>query len=121
MKGRNPKWEGARFYIALALLVQSFAFLVTFIVLCVRKKSIAGAFLAVSAAEGGVAAMLLAQMRRETCEEFEAVKEALASEEDDIDEDQIAADLACGVEEESEAPKKVEIPCEEQVSEEEFL
>ena len=102
-----------RLYIALALAVQSFAFFIMFIILCAKKKSIAGAFLAVSAMEGGTAAYLLAGMREEVGDEYDAVQDALETEEDGFD----FADIDLDEEDDKERPA---VPCEETVSEEEF-
>lgn len=103
-----------RLYIALALLAQSIAFFFVFLFLCFKKKSIAAAFLAVSAAEGGAAAYLLYQCKDDVSEEYDAVREALEAEEEfDL------ADISCEDEEEPVVPKKA-VPCEEHVSEDEF-
>ncbi len=112
-----------RLFIALALLVQSISFFIMFIILCVKKKSIAAAFLAVSAMGGSTAGYLLWQLKEETDAEFDAAREALENDEYlEFDEARIAADLAHGsvdedVEEDGEADF---IPCEENVSEDEF-
>ena len=107
-----------RLYIALALAVQSFAFFIMFIILCAKKKSIAGAFLAVSAMEGGTAAYLLAGMREEVGDEYDAVQDALETEEEDFDPASILGDLTFD-EDDEDAPRPT-VPCEETVSEEEF-
>ena len=49
--------KNSRPYVALALLIQSFTFFIMFIILCVKKKSIAAAFLAVAAMEGAARAL----------------------------------------------------------------
>lgn len=108
-----------RLYIALALMVQSFAFFIMFIILCAKKKSIAGAFLAVSAMEGGTAAYLLAQMREEVGDEYDAVSDALDGDDEDFDPAAILGELSFDDEEEEERPRAT-VPCEETVSEEEF-
>ena len=107
-----------RLYIALALLVQAFAFFIMFIILCAKKKSIAGAFLAVSAMEGGTAALLLAQMREEVGDEYDAVEDAL--DEEEFDPADILADLNYGDDDDEPAAPAREIPREESVSEDEF-
>lgn len=108
-----------RLFIALTLLVQSVSFFIMFIILCAKKKSIAAAFLAVSAMGGSTAGYLLWQLKEETDAEFDAAKEALENDEFlDFDEDRIAADLAHGTASEQEDANA--IPCEENVSEEEF-
>ncbi len=119
---KNPfSLKETRLYIALALLIQSFTFFIMFIILCVKKKSIAAAFLAVSAAEGATGAYLLYQCKEDAALEFDAER---MLEEDaglDIDEAMLSADLASGLDEEDYVPMhKRPIPREEQVSEEEF-
>ena len=109
-----------RLYIALALMVQAFAFFIMFIILCAKKKSIAGAFLAVSAMEGGTAALLLAQMREEVGDEYDAVEDALDdADEEDFDPADILSDLNYGDDDDEDVPAR-EIPREESVSEDEF-
>jgi hypothetical protein len=112
-------WKETRLFVALALVVQSISFFIMFIILCAKKKSIAAAFLAVSAMGGSTAGYLLWQLKEETDAEFDAAKEALENDEYiEFDETRIAADLAHGtVDEEEDADV---IPCEETVSEEEF-
>ena len=105
-----------RLYIALALAVQSVSFFIMFIILCAKKKSIAAAFLAVSAMGGSTAGYLLWQLKAENDAEFDA---AAALEDDeflDFDAERIAADLAA---DEGEGDDD-SIPCEENVSEDEF-
>ena len=110
-----------RLYIALALAVQSFAFFIMFIILCAKKKSIAGAFLAVSAMEGGTAAYLLAGMREEVGDEYDAVQDALDAEDEVVfDTDAILEEMELDEEEGGEEERKP-VPCEEEVSEEEFI
>ena len=58
-------FKKSRLYVAIALLVQSFAFLIMFIILCAKKKSISAAFLAVSAMGGAAGAYLLYQEKLE--------------------------------------------------------
>lgn len=107
-----------RLFVALALLVQSIAFFIMFLILCAKKKSVAAAFLAVSAMEGVGGAYLLSQVREDALAEAEDFE----LEDLDIDEAAIAANLAHGVDgaedETCDAPH--EILCEEHVSEEEF-
>ena len=50
-----------RLYVGIALVIQAFSFFVMFIILCVKKKSIAAAFLAVAAMEGAVGGYLIYQ------------------------------------------------------------
>lgn len=121
MKKRICSIKETRLYVALALLVQSLAFFIMFLILCAKKKSIAAAFLAVSAMGGSAGAYLLYQLKEETCAEMDAAKEAIENGEDvDFDPKKIAADLACGVDDEEDAPAFDEVPCEEHVSEDEF-
>ena len=108
-----------RLFVALALAVQSISFFFMFIILCAKKKSISAAFLAVSAMTGSTAGYLLWQLKEETDREFDAAKEALENDEFlEFDEARIAADLAHGTVDEEEDTEA--IPCEENVSEEEF-
>ena len=50
-----------RLYVGISLIVQAFSFLIMFLILCTKKKSIAAAFLAVAAMEGACGAYLLYQ------------------------------------------------------------
>ena len=50
---------------AASLLLQSFSFFVLFCSLWAKKKSLAAAFLAVSAISGATGAVLIAQLKRE--------------------------------------------------------
>lgn len=109
-----------RLFVALALLVQSISFFIMFIILCAKKKSIAAAFLAVSAMGGATSGYLLWQLKEETEAEFDAAKEALENDDTlEFDEGRIAADLAHGTASE-EDEETAAIPCEETVSEDEF-
>ena len=108
-----------RLFVAMALMVQSISFFIMFIILCAKKKSIAAAFLAVSAMGGSTAGYLLWQLKEETDAEFDAAKAALENDEFlEFDEARIAADLAHGTDDEEEDADF--IPCEENVSEDEF-
>ncbi len=112
---RKPfSFKETRLYVALALLIQSFTFFIMFIILCTRKKSIAAAFLAVSAMSGGTSGYLLYQLREETRAGLDAAGEALADEDMDFDPSRLA-------EEDGEPIAPKPIPREEHVSEEEFL
>ena len=74
---------------AVALFVQSLTFFVLFLVLWAKKRSLAGAFLAVSAMGGVACGCLVAQMRKEiaaTTVEFD--------DEFDMDEAELKADLS---------------------------
>ena len=75
--------------VAVALFVQSVTFFVLFLVLWAKKRSLAGAFLAVSAMGGLACGCLVAEMRREiaaTTVEFD--------DEFDMDESELKADLS---------------------------
>ncbi len=107
-----------RLFVALALLVQSIAFFIMFLILCAKKKSVAAAFLAVSAMEGIGGVYLLSQEKEDALAE----EEEFELEELDLDEEAIASNLAHGVDgaEEEVPDDHHEILCEEHVSEEEF-
>ena len=104
-----------RLFVALALAVQSISFFFMFIILCAKKKSISAAFLAVSAMTGSTAGYLLWQLKEENDAEFDA---ELDEEFLDFDAARVAEDLAHGTEDEEEDADF--IPCEENVSEDEF-
>ncbi len=53
--------KNTKFYVALALLVQAVASLVAFVVLAVKKKAMAAAFLAVGGVSGVAGAYLMGQ------------------------------------------------------------
>ena len=114
--------KDSRPYVALALLVQSFSFFIMFIILCVKKKSIALAFLAVSAMEGVTGAYLLRELKAEADAEFDPAL-ALDNDEDfGVDDAALSAELNGHWGEEVAAPHMSvhDIPYEEDVSEEEF-
>ena len=112
---RKPfSFKETRLYVALALAIQSFTFFIMFIILCAKKKSIAAAFLAVSAMSGGTSGYLLYQLHEETRAGLDAAGEALADEDLDFDPSRLAED-------EGEPITPAPIPREEHVSEEEFL
>ena len=115
--------KNSRPYVALALLIQSFTCFIMFIILCVKKKSIAAAFLAVAAMEGAAGTYLLCQLKAENEATFDPAL-ALANDEGlDIDEAALSAEMYGHYGEENEAPRMSvhDIPYEEEVSEEEFL
>ena len=115
--------KNSRPYVALALLIQSFTFFVMFIILCVKKKSIAAAFLAVAAMEGAAGTYLFCQLKAENDAEFDP-ELALASDEGlGIDDSALSAEMSGNWGEEVSAPRMSvhDIPCDENVSEEEFL
>ena len=94
--------KNTKFYVAVALLVQAVASLVAFIVLAVKKKAMAVAFLAVGGVSGAAGAYLMGQCIEgekdfaeycdgdcENCaelEECEALEEALAEAEAEAEE-----------------------------------
>ena len=63
-------FKKSRLYVAIALLVQSFAFFIMFIILCAKKKSISAAFLAVSLMGGAAGGYLLYQEKLDWDEEM---------------------------------------------------
>ena len=115
----------SRLAVSIALLVQSFTLFVLFLILCVKKKSIAAAFLAVSTMEGVAGAYLL----REAAEELEEndfdpsdyLDEDLFPEEEfSLDDEMLKSDLAHGREEHHTTPKRPEIRLDDTVTEDEF-
>lgn len=114
--------KNSRPYVALALLIQSFTCFVMFIILCVKKKSIAAAFLAVSAMEGAAGAYLLCQLKAENSATFDP-ELALANDEGlDIEDSALSAEMNGHYGDEEIPPRMSvhDIPYEEDVSEEEF-
>lgn len=93
----------SRFPVAVTLLVQSLAFFVLFIILCAKKKSIAGAFLAVAAMEGAAGTYLLCQMKKEIAdtvvdfgdEDFEVDEAAVKADLERTDEERHAGTIPC--------------------------
>ena len=83
-------FKKAKLPVAITLLVQSFAFLILFIILACKKKSIAGAFLAIAAVEGVAGGALLASMKKELCSTVVDFDE----EDFEVDEVELRADLA---------------------------
>lgn len=115
-KKKGSSIRESRPIIALSLAVQSFAFFIMFIILCVKKKSIAAAFLAVSAMEGATAGYLLWQLSEETSAGLDAIGENL-SDDSELDFDV----TAIGNREDDEDPAvTTAVPLEEEVSEQEF-
>ncbi len=57
--------KNSKFAVAVTMLAQSVIFFVLFIVTCIKKKSIAGAFLALSAIEGAAGLSLLNCFKKE--------------------------------------------------------
>lgn len=82
-----------RFYVGISLVVQAFSFLIMFLILCTKKKSIAAAFLAVAAMEGVCGAYLLYQEKEENAQaEFNA-EDYFASDDFNFDDSMINADI----------------------------
>ena len=112
--------KNTKFYVAVALLVQAVASLVAFIVLAVKKKAMAVAFLAVGGVSGAAGAYLMGQCIEEekdfaeycdgdceNCAEFEAC-EALEAELEDIDNDELEDELEDRIEELEEKAEELE-------------
>ena len=98
----------SRLFVGITLVVQAISFLCLFFILFAKKKSIAGAFLALSAAEGAAGTYLLYQLKEER-------KKARDSEYfDEIDEFDLDDSMI------SDEPELIEIPVDESATEEEF-
>lgn len=117
----------SRLSVSIALLVQSFTLFVLFLILCVKKKSIAAAFLAVSTMEGVAGAYLLHEVKDELEEnDFDPsdyLDEDLFPEDDEefsLDDDMLKSDLSHGREEHHTTPKRPEIRLDDTVTEDEF-
>ncbi len=83
-----------RLFVGIALVVQAFSFLFMFLILCVKKKSIAAAFLAVAAMEGLCGAYLLYQEKTDMKEAEEFDPAIYFGDEDfDFDDTMINADV----------------------------
>ena len=61
-----------RLHVAVALMVQAVSFVLMFLILCVKKRSIAAAFLAVAAMNGVAGGYLLRQIYEEEAYETDA-------------------------------------------------
>ncbi|MBQ7172134.1 MAG: hypothetical protein IJR89_07650 [Clostridia bacterium] len=94
-----------RLYVGIALLVQAFSFVIMFIILAAKKKSLAAAFLAVAAMEGAAGGYLVWQHRQDE-KEYEAQfgEDFLTDEDMDLDDDA----LSLFTEEEETVPKDTE-------------
>lgn len=113
----------SRLIVSLSLLVQSFTLFVLFLFLCVKKKSIAAAFLAVSAMEGAAGAYLFGQIKEELEEnDFDPsdyLDEDLFDDELEIDEEMLRHEFSHR--DEGEAPEeRTAIELDEHADEEEF-
>ena len=115
----------SRLVVSRSLLVQSFTLFILFIILCVKKKSIAAAFLAVSAMEGVAGAYLLHEAKEELEEnDFDPSdyldEDLFPDEEFELDDDMLKSNLTHGREEHHTAPKRREIHLDDTVTEDEF-
>lgn len=115
----------SRLMLSIALLVQSFTLFVLFLILCVKKRSIAAAFLGVAAMEGAAGAYLFRQVKDELEENDFDPSDYLDEDffedvELDIDDEMLSSDLAHGTDDSGTAPERSEIPLDENVSEDEF-
>ena len=68
--------------VAVTLLVQAFSFFITFIILCVKKKSIAAAFLAIALMEGAVGGYLFYQIKQENKLKYSLADDELLFDDD---------------------------------------
>ena len=117
----------SKLMVSIAMLVQSFTLFVLFLILCVKKKSIAAACLAVSAMEGATGAYLFFQAKEELekndFDPSDYLDDDLYSEEEeeplDLNESSLNAELYRDADE-PEEPVKREIPLDDNASEEEF-
>ncbi len=121
----------SRLIVSLSLLVQSFTLFILFLILCVKKRSIAAAFLGVSAMEGAAGLYLFKQAADELedndfnpgdylVDDFDGFDDFDDTDDDDgdhVSEADIRSELS-REEDEGAAPR--EIPLEEEVSEDEF-
>ena len=89
-------FKNTKFYVAIALIAQSIASLVAFIILATKKKGISAAFLAISGVSGAAGAYLMCECYNEEkdfeeycdgdceacdeCEDCEALEECEAEE-----------------------------------------
>ena len=90
-------FKRCRLFVAISLLVQSFAFFIMFIILCAKKKSISAAFLAVSAMGAVTGSYLLYKEKLEWDENMH-FEEILDDE--DYDETLVDCDLNHGKDDE---------------------
>ena len=90
-------FKKCRLFVAISLLVQSFAFFIMFIILCAKKKSISAAFLAVSAMGAATGSYLLYQEKLDWDENMH-FEEILDDE--DFDETLVDCDLNHGKDDE---------------------
>ena len=100
----------SRLFVGISLVVQAISFFCMFLILWAKKKSVASAFLALSAAEGAAGAYLLYQLKAEQEEQFDPNDYLDEYDEFDLDDSMIT----------DEAPEIIEIPVDESATEEEF-
>ncbi len=98
----------SRLFVGITLVVQAISFLCLFFILMAKKKSIAGAFLALSAAEGAAGTYLLYQLKEEK------KKARDADYFDEIDEFDLDDSMI------SDEPEMMDIPVDESATEDEF-
>lgn len=113
-------FKKSRFFVGISLMVQALSCLVLFIILCVKKKSISVAFLALATMEAAAGTYLLYEEKQEWDEEM-AFDNYLVDEFPDFDESIIESDLRHGKDDdEMYEEAEITIPKEDSVSEEEF-
>lgn len=115
----------SKLMLSVSLLVQAFTLFVLFLILCVKKRSIAAAFLGVAAMEGAAGAYLFHQVKEELEEnDFDPSdyldEDLFEDAELDLDDEMLTADLDSRYEDEENAPERTEIPLDDNVSEDEF-
>ena len=99
----------SRLLVGVTLVVQAISFLCLFFILFAKKKSIAGAFLALAAAEGAAGTYLLYQLKEEKKHELDPSDYLDEIDEFDLDDSMIASE-----------PEMMEIPVDESATEDEF-
>ena len=110
----------SRFFVAIALLVQSFTSFIMFIILCAKKKSISAAFLAVSAMGAAAGAYLLYQEKQDWDAEMN-FEDYFEDSDVELDDSILDSDLRHGKDDDEMYEEVVvTIPKEDNVSEEEF-
>ncbi len=110
----------SRFFVGISLMVQALSCLIMFIILCVKKKSLSVAFLALATMEAAAGAYLLYQEKQEWDQDM-AFENYLSDDYDEFDESIIESDLRHGKDDdEMYEEAEITIPKEDSVSEEEF-
>lgn len=118
-------FKKSKLMLSVALLVQSFTLFVLFLILCVKKRSIAAAFLGVATMEGAAGAYLFHQAKGELEEnDFDPSdyldEDLFEDTELDLDDEMLSADLDYRNDDGESAPERTEIPLDDNVSEDEF-